>query len=363
MSEGSGQATRGVESRHRDNFAFLRLFAAFLVLVSHQNGLTGRFEYTFFGLHSFAGLGVVIFFSISGFLVAQSWDADPHVGRFAARRLLRVWPGYAANIVLTAIVVGPLVTDLTLQAYFRHPVFLDYFRNLWFQMRGALPARFDHSALPIAVNGSLWTIPLELKCYVVLAVLGASGLLARRWVPIALAAMLSLAYAGWQLRGGVWEAALKLNIEGLYFIEFGACFLTGVAFHKAWPFISGHRLLVIGLLCGVLAPLAWMAGRPILWMLLTVPALAVVFGKSCWPIVSRFDRLGDLSYGVYLYAFPVQQTIIWGLTGRMHWWPRLFLTVAVTLLCAYLSWHLIEKRALRLKPRAAGAGGLALRAA
>jgi peptidoglycan/LPS O-acetylase OafA/YrhL len=349
--DGSGE--RRAPSHH-DNFAFLRLMAAMFVLVSHQFALTGRPELAVLGVHSLGGMGVVVFFSISGFLVAQSWQADPHVGRFAMRRLLRVWPGYAAVIIFSAFVIGPIVTHLPLNEYFRHPFFADYLRNLWFQMRASLPLQFEGSSLPYAVNGSLWTIPLELKCYAVMAVLGVVGLLRRpRWL-LCLTVVLVLAYSAWQVRGEVWMAAMHLKIEGLYFIEFGACFLMGASLNRFWPLVERQKLAAILITCGVLAPLAFHFGRPVLALLTAVPIAAIIFGTLRWPGVRRFDRFGDLSYGVYLYAFPMQQTLIWALTDRIQWWPRLFLTIAATLGCAYISWHAIEKRALQFKPRARG---------
>ena len=343
-------ATAAAALTHRDNFAFLRTLAALMVLVSHQYGLTGRPSGDVAGLHSLAGVGVVFFFAISGFLVAQSWQADPHVGRFALRRLLRVWPGFAVAIIVTAFVIGPIVSKLHWREYLSHPLLREYLHNLCFTLRAGLPLSFDGSALPLAVNGSLWTIPLELQCYLGMALLGLAGVMRRRWLLAALAAALALGYAGWQVRGEWWMAAMRLNVEQLYFIEFGACFLVGAALNAHWPWLAGRKLLLAGA-AGALASAAWAAGRPVLAMLVLIQVLAVALGNSRSPVLGRFDRFGDLSYGIYLYAFPVQQTLIWWLDGRLHWWPRLLVTVLVTLACALLSWHLIEKQALRLKPR------------
>ena len=99
-------------SSTRNNFDFVRVAAALAVVASHQFALTGHAEPVLFGLHSLGGMGVLVFFSVSGFLVAQSWDADPHVGRFAARRLLRIWPAFALVILLAALVWGPLMSAL-----------------------------------------------------------------------------------------------------------------------------------------------------------------------------------------------------------------------------------------------------------
>lgn len=321
-----------------------------LVLYSHQHALTGLPEPKFIGIHSYGGLGVMIFFSISGFLVTQSWQADPNVLRFAVRRMLRIWPGYAIAIFLSVAFLGPWVSDLPWREYIRHPQATEYLRNFFFQMRSAIPAEFRGSALPFAVNGSLWTIPLELQCYALFAIAGVSGLLARRaWIAATTVAV-ALYYAGWQLRGEDIVSFFKLSIERQYLIEFGACFFFGTAMCLYWEQLRQHRA-VLAAACACLAILPYLLGRPVLAGLLAVPAVAIAFGTASWPFLRGFDQLGDLSYGIYLYAFPVQQTIIWSLGDRMEWWPRLILTTACTLVCAFVSWHLIEKRALTLKPR------------
>ena len=79
-----------------------------MVLCSHQSPLTGRVEWTIPQYHSLGGIGLLIFFSISGFLVAESWQRDPHILRFALRRMLRIWPGLAVAVALTVCVLGPL---------------------------------------------------------------------------------------------------------------------------------------------------------------------------------------------------------------------------------------------------------------
>lgn len=343
--------TDPADSHGFDNFAFLRLLAAMLVLYSHQHALTGRPEPIFIGIHSFGGLGVMIFFSISGFLVAQSWERDPHAGRFLARRLLRVWPGFAVVILLALLVLGPWVSTLSLADYARHPHAAEYLRNLYFNLRGPIPAEFTGSSFPLAVNGSLWTIPLELKCYLLLTLMGIAGLLQLRRILLAIICCATLVYAGWQLRGELIVQYFHLPHHHQMLIEFGICFFIGVLAHLYWAQLRDRVLWVLlGALCfGVIT---FMLGRPMLAGLVGVPLVVIMLGKQAWPVIRRFDRFGDLSYGVYLYAFPIQQTIIWSLASRLHWWPRLFLTILCTAVFAYASWHLVERHALKLKPRA-----------
>lgn len=333
-----------------NHFTLLRTVAALLVLWSHQHALQGLPEAGVLGIHSWAGLGVVIFFSISGYLVTQSWLSDPHVGRFAMRRLLRIWPAFAVVIVLSALVMGPIVSELRLRDYLRDPRLAEYLKNLVFQLRSELPLRFEGNALPLAINGSLWTIPLELRCYAVLAALGMIGMLMRRRAMLLLAALLALAYGGIQLRGEYFVAAASLRIEDQYFIEFGIAFLIGCAIKLYWLEIQ-KRLLGLCAAAMALAALAWAMGRPVLAMFLVVPLFALAFATRSWPGLRLMDRLGDFSYGIYLYAFPVQQVLIWKFRDRLAWWPLLGMTVLLTVGLAALSWFGVERPLQRLKPK------------
>lgn len=335
---------------HQDHFALLRMAAATLVLVSHQHALTGLPEPGVIGVHSLGGLGVVMFFAISGFLVAQSWQADPHVLRFAWRRLLRIWPAFAVAVLLCTAVLGPLLSPLAWGDYWRDPRTTEYLSNLVFRLRGALPFSFEGNHLPFAINGSLWTIPLELQCYGVLVALGLAGVLRRAWLVTLLAVALSVFYAGWQLRGEWLVQGWTLVIEQQYFIEFGAAFLIGVSLRLQWPWVRRHLMaLCLGALA--LGGLAYGQGRPVLTFLLVVPLATIAFGVQSWPVLRRFDRWGDLSFGTYLYAFPTQQTLIWAFGRHLGWWPLLALSLVCTLALAWLSWHLVEKPLQRFKPR------------
>lgn len=345
-----------MQAAHRaNNFDFVRVVAALCVLVSHQFALNGLREPELLHIHSLGGIGVLVFFSISGYLVAQSWAADPHPLRFAARRLLRIWPGLALAVVLCAVVLGPLVSSLGLVDYFRHPFLSDYFRNLRFDLRDELPLRFEGNALPTAVNGSLWTIPMELKCYAVLAVLGVAGLLRSRWIIAVLTLVVLTTYAVAQPRGDWLMEFLQATVEQRLFVEFGLFFFAGVVLFLFGSFATKRRASWCVAACWALAALAMIARRPLLALWLVLPATVLAFGRSSLPYLRRAGRFGDVSYGLYIYAFPVQQTMIWLYKDKLPWGAVLALTVMSTFALAFASWHLVEKRALRLKPKRLGA--------
>ena len=334
-----------------NNFDFVRLAAALFVLVSHQHALMGLPEPSIRGVQSLGGLGVMVFFVISGFLVAQSWNADPHLGRFAARRLLRVWPGLAVVILLSVALLGPAVSTLALSDYFAHPWTREYLKNLHFTTRFQLPLHFDGSTLPTSVNGSLWTIPLELKCYLLMALAAMGGLLRARWVLLAALAGTAAIYLGPAPAAQGWSAAFHWQQERRFLLEFGLYFFAGTALQAFRIQDSAARTGVAVVLVWALAAAAWAAGLQLLALWLALPATVVALANAATPGLRAAGRFGDLSYGIYIYAFPVQQTLIWSLRDRMPWSALLLLTLAITLAFAFASWHLVEKRALRLKPR------------
>ena len=334
-----------------NNFDLLRLVAALCVLVSHQYALSGMREPSVLDVESLGGFGVLVFFSISGFLVMQSWESDPVVWRFVARRLLRIWPGLAVVILLTALLLGPLISTFSVHDYFVHPALREYFKNLRFDLRDELPMRFSGNALPTAINGSLWTIPLELKCYAALLLLGAAGLLRWRWFLLALTCIVGIAFSVADPRGDRLGNFFQWKIEQLYLIEFGLFFFSGAAFYAFRIHESVHKTKVVVLSCWVLAALALWNERPLLALLLIVPTTVLAVGNASTPYLRRAGRFGDISYGLYIYAFPVQQSMIWLFGDRLPWGVVLLLTMATTALLAFASWHSVEKRALRLKPR------------
>ncbi len=337
-----------------NTFDFVRLVAALAVLVSHHYALYGLPQPRILHAETLGGLGVMVFFSISGFLVARSWQADPNLTRFAVRRLLRIWPAFAVAILLTALVLGPLITSRSVHDYFAHPLLREYFHNLYFDLRDRLPLEFDGSALPAAVNGSLWTIPLELQCYAGLALLGALGLARRRWLLPALtgAAAVVVYLVLYPLYAG---QRLQWSPESAYLVHYGLYFFAGASFAVLQIDAQRSRLRWLLLLAWTVAGGCLAAGSPLLALWAAVPLTAVAVGTASTPGLRRAGRWGDISYGLYIYAFPVQQTLLALLAGKLSWHVLLVLEVAITAILAWLSWHIIERRALLLKPRRPGA--------
>ena len=328
----------------RNNFDGLRLIAALLVLFSHQFVLLGRQE-PFLAGDSLGTIAVTMFFVMSGYLVAESWYHDAHLMRFGMRRMLRLWPALAAAAIVIAL-ASACLTTLPLRDYFGHATREFILANVQFRSVYQLPGVFVTVPANVAlsaVNGSWWTIPVEARCYLYLAILGAIGLRRRLLSALALG-VVALMYV--KTLPGHSQASAFNNIS-YYFIAF---FMTGVCarqfrheIRRAWL-----PMLVIGALC-LAATIMLRQARLGEWVVMA--PLTLWLGSRSTPGLRAAARFGDLSYGVYLYAYFLQQLVVRAWPGTPPYASSALVAALATMLVAWCSWHLIEAPALRLKRR------------
>jgi peptidoglycan/LPS O-acetylase OafA/YrhL len=336
----------GAVERH-NNFDVLRLVAAASVIFSHAfligegtqdpeplYWLTG-------GQTVFGVVGVFVFFTISGYLVTQSFEATGSPARFLTKRGLRIYPGLLVCLLASAFVMGPLVSDLPPADYFRSTAVYHYVASNFAMV---LPANtlpgvvFSGYSAGSVIDGPLWTLPSEVAMYLMVCALGMLRMLS-------LFVMLPL---------------LVLGLVGLWFDTASSEYFIGSALWLLPFFAAGmalYRLRDKKILRGSLA-LAALAGLVLSIPLHAFILLFPIFGSYLviylafargLPVI-RAARLGDLSYGLYIYGWPVEQWLV-RLNGGTLAWPKLFaLALPLTAAVALISWHLVEARALRLKP-------------
>ena len=329
-------------SRPTNNFNALRLIAASLVLFDHGWGLQGHAEpldaYTGYSLGNCC---VLVFFAISGFLITQSLDRRPIVD-FIFARGLRIFPGLAACVALTTVALSAL-TVLPLDAYFSDPKTMRFIvgNASLMDMQFTLPGVFTGNRLPYA-NGSLWSLPYELFCYGLFALaLGWTDRaeILRKAILTALAIVAIGVFLAYALlpdntfpREVPCAAQLWFRLSGRRrggFDRFGpngrhvaAAFILMLATREqAIKFIAESTFLAVATL--------WLAHKPD-------------------PVLRRLTGLPDISYGIYIYAYPVQQVV-------SHFAPDLHPLLAIPLSfllvagIAALSWRFVEKPALGIK--------------
>ncbi len=325
----------------RNNFNIMRLFAAWLVIYGHAWAITGNTGHdlvTALTQFTYAGnVAVDVFFVISGFLIAASLQRNSPAG-YLASRALRIVPGLAVCVAMTAFVLGPLLT--TASDYWHRP---EVWRYAWVNasLKGSvfwLPGVFESLPDP-AVNGSLWTLPLEARLYLALLLAGMLHLLAPRRYTVLWLLALACGYALAR-----WKGPLPEQLED--HARCVAFFISGTAL---W--VNRERVrLSWWILLALLLAAAVARGGP--WFHLPYFAL-LCYGTLFVAFVPRLPaiRHDDLSYGLYLYGWPAQQLVQQfiapggGPPANTAW------STLLALLLAALSWFLVERPALRLKRR------------
>ncbi len=332
---------------HTNNFDAIRIVAALAVLVSHHHALIGQFEPLVLGIHSLGGFAVLVFFAVSGYLVTTSWNNDPHLLRFALRRALRIWPALIAVVVLTAYGLGVWLTTLPSKTYLSDSATFGYLSNIWMHGKSALPGLFENNPLKGAVNGSIWTIPYEVQCYVVLACAGFFGALRIRTVWLLMILTTTIWY---QINlGPDFHADWKLKREMMIYFMLGSALAV---LQSNW----GKRPLLWLITLSSASIFAWFLELRYLSLMIILPYLLIFLGTQSTPVLRQFGRWGDPSYGIYLIAFPVQQAVIHFFWPAIGFSGVLALSIIVTTTLAYASWHCVEKKALKIKPRKPSAG-------
>jgi peptidoglycan/LPS O-acetylase OafA/YrhL len=320
---------------HANAFDLVRLLAAVLVLWSHQHGLMGLPEPTGAVLQAGAGgLGLYIFFAVSGYLNTISAEHHKSVAVFLFNRALRIYPALAVCTAFT-VVLGLFVAS-DLQAFLSTKLVSYVAKNttLLFGVRTSVPGVFEHSPFPGALNGSLWSLPYEVKMYIVLGL----GLAVARYnllFPVIVFVGASLIAALSAL------GVLPALAQGNWWINFSILFFTGSMVAAARSFV-GLPLAIGGLIAVALAFVG--LGQYLLMCQLVL--VAVVIAVGCINLPKWLRPPLDLSYGVYLYAFPVQQISTMLFTD---FWPALAFSAVITFALALFSALFIERLALKLK--------------
>jgi peptidoglycan/LPS O-acetylase OafA/YrhL len=327
-----------------NNFGALRLLFAVLVILSHSpelvDGNRSREILTrIFGTLSFGELAVDGFFLISGYLITKSFEHSRSAGSYLLKRGLRIYPGYVVAYLLCVFALGPFVggriADLS-----GARVLMEMAGLMAPGMQGVFPG----TPYP-ALNGSMWTIAYEFRCYLLVIVVGAAGLLSRRGI---IAGIAAAALALTAERFKFWiplEALVGAPDITIRFVGIFGCgalyYLYRDRVRYDWKFASVAGLALLPLMFSMRlaeAAVAILGGYILFWFAFNVRS-------------ERLSTIGadvDISYGVYLYAWPVQKILTW-------WYPKIspWLLFAVATVVAsglaYVSWHLIEKPLLNLK--------------
>ena len=336
-----------ISSPSGNNFNAIRLFLALLVIFDHSFPLAeGKDDPLLVVSHlqlSFGEMAVCLFFFISGLLITASWFNSKSMSDYLRRRVLRIFPGYTVAMIITILIALLFAT----RPFDGLPLGLGNLVDFFYLGFSSCTGNwvFPNNPFPHTANGSLWTINFEFTCYLVVAAIGMFGFFKKRFLILVL------------FLGQFGYCAQVLLFKGVELVHTNrsfayAIFLTAfLAGSCAWlwrdkiPVRSPIALLALCFLIGsiqfppwftLLVPLA--AAYFILWIAYGFPVKSLAWCNKT-----------DLSYGTYLYAFPIQQILAFA--GVRNPWLLFAVATPVTLAVAFASWTFIEKPFLRMRSK------------
>ncbi len=336
-----------------NNFNLIRFLAASAVIYGHCftviQGEGHSWIIPMMKTSDFGFVAVNTFFILSGFLITKSWHDNPNLLRFTVARLLRIFPALFVTSVATALVIGSLFSTLSPADYFGDIRTWDYvlFTGTMIEDRAILPGLFATNLEQAVVNAPLWTLKYELFSYAFIGLLGGLALLANRERALVVIGSLGMVYLVIQCLTDWRDHHVVVdNIMRLW-----TCFLLGAVF-----FILRDKIVLSFKAVVLLAMLAIVLHETRLFELASTLALAygvIWFALVPAGAILNFNRLGDYSYGLYIFAWPIQQVVVQAIPGLGP--HSLFVVVfPMVLVLAVLSWHFLEKPCLALRGRLGG---------
>jgi peptidoglycan/LPS O-acetylase OafA/YrhL len=330
--------------QHPTGFDYLRVALALSVIVLHTK-LTSYGDNTpdgYFRIVDALFLPLVLavpgFFALSGFLVAGSLERSKTYGSYIGLRIFRVGPAFTAAVLLSALVLGPSLTELHFTEYFRNPDLASYFLNIVCDIHYRLPGLFETNPVNI-VNGQFWTIPWELVCYISLAGLSMMGIFARRY----LLALFLLVFYAFQ----IFNLVVRPNpgYVGPGVTTLGMCFLAGLVIYRFRDRLLWSGYWFIAACACTMFFLVFVQNG------IRLAAIPIAYSTIYLGLTNPKRTIllsGDYSYGLYLYGFPVQQAWM-TIPSLRHWYWNMLLAVPSTFLVAICSWWLVERPVLSRK--------------
>jgi peptidoglycan/LPS O-acetylase OafA/YrhL len=336
-----------------NNFNLIRFIASSLVILSHSYPLTGNQGEPLSQLGmSFGELAVDIFFITSGFLITSSLVSRKNLGLFIWSRILRIIPGLIVAILFCVFIVGVKYTTFPIHTYLSNPQTREFlFNNITLilkPLKWNLPGVFLENPYKASVNGSLWTLPWEIKMYFVLASIGFLHYSKRINISRNLFNTFILLIG---IISTITYLTYHYNFPEKDFsdVHFLSMFFIGASFFVLRNrIILSHQISILSVF--ILVGLA--KEPPIFYTAyyLLIGYLVIYLAYMPTFYVRTFNLFGDYSYGIYIYAFPVQQSIASSLPG-VGVLEMFTIAFTLTLPIAMISWHFVEKPMLKMKSK------------
>lgn len=290
----------------------------------------------------FLQLMLPLFFALSGFLVSGSKLRTPSLITFLVLRVIRLFPALAVEVLLSALILGPIVTTAPLRDYFLSRQFATYFGNLVGWVHFYLPGVFTNNPMPGIVNSPLWTLPFELESYLLLSLVVILGAFARGHRILVLFVGATAGVAAYNLYFGI-NGTPPGGVNGRVLV---LCFFAGMLMCLYRNVIPSNGWIALG--TAVLS-VVLLRNKYTVYLAPIPAAYFTVYLGLLNPKRTIVVNSGDYSYGTYIYAYPIQQTAALLLGVANSWLLNVSIALPVTIIFALMSWHFVEKPFQRVK--------------
>lgn len=327
--------------RDNNNLDLIRIFCAISVIFAHsyylantdgaQEPVQSVFTFTYTG-----SIAVKIFFFISGMLVTNSLLTTRNIPHFISSRFFRIFPAFIFVLLFATFIVGPLLTTHSMTSYLKDTLTYSYlFKSSYLDMQFFLPGVFEENIYKSSVNGSLWTIPYEVASYVVLLACYMITQSRGRIIPsIICLSIIALPVLGW-------NKLIFINNDNADVFLMAPCFALGAlyAINKDKLYISPHAPIGFAILYN------FVSDPTLKHMLFYFCACTFFVYLSTTKIIKSVRIKHDVSYGVYLWGFLIQQ-ITFRLLPDINLYLNQVLCIALSLIAGLISFIAIEKPAM-----------------
>jgi peptidoglycan/LPS O-acetylase OafA/YrhL len=337
------------EKIKNNNFDFLRFLFALFVVISHSYALSGSTEensglnWLSNGQLFFSQIGLSGFFIISGFFIFQSLQRSKSLSEYYKKRFLRLFPALAVVLFLSLILVSfvyisqiPFLKNIEVYAYIPCNLSLYGFQS---SIKGVFDTNAYHS-----INGSLWTIRYEFSFYIGLSILFFIRS-KKNIVSYLLYLIFFIFYILYNFYLPKFAGVSFLNLLGLHVLNLGTFFIAGSVLASLQLETFKNKKILLFITCSIFLCSLYYNCYDLLKHIV-LPFLLLLLGFI--PIIGMkdFAKFGDASYGIYIYSFPIQQTLMWFF--KMNTYTLMIYSILLSVAFGFLSWHLIEKRALKI---------------
>lgn len=327
---------------YSSNVGLIKFIAAAMVIVSHSYSLsTGSninepFVVFSHGQTTMGRIAVWIFFFYSGLLITKSLLKNNDGKRFFKKRLLRLIPPLFTVVAVCIFILGPIVTELSLRQYFGNLNTWKYLLNSIFILIHNLPGVFKNNILDSTVNGALWTLPVEMCCYIMCFIMFKLKFLEPLKMKILFViALISVIFLPSVLLSFNLDVILSAMLAMLSFFA-GMCFYI---FREKIPMKLSWMVIAI-----LFIIISNVFGCLFIGMFIGLSYLLAYLGFAAKRVPNKLGSLGNYSYAMYLCGVPIQQTLVHFFGGSMNSYLNLSLALILDIIFAFLIYEFVENK-------------------